>query len=292
MQCAPSEKIPEVSSGRVERLASFSSKYVSPRHVDIWLPEGYSIQRSYPVIYMHDGQMLYDSTTTWNGQAWEVDRVLGRLIDQGKIEPCIVVGIWNVAGERWSDYYPQKPFEALPKEWQQKLFEADRNEKPLLNKKLSSDNYLRFIVEELQPVIEARYTLRPGSENQFIMGSSMGGLISMYALAEYPEVFGGAACLSTHWVGSFEQNDVVPLAFACYLNAKLPKLSGKRLYFDYGTATLDTLYEHHQERIDGLIEPNTELKIAYQSLKFEGADHSEKSWAKRLAIPVKFLLEK
>ena len=55
------------------------------------------------------GQMLYDTAITWNGQAWEVDEVLGRLIANNEINPCIVVGIWNVPDERWSDYYPQKP---------------------------------------------------------------------------------------------------------------------------------------------------------------------------------------
>ena len=88
----------------------------------------------------------------------------------------------------------------------------------------SSDNYLKFIVEELKPFIDSTYSTLIDKENTFIAGSSMGGLISMYAVCEYPNVFGGAACLSTHWPGTFEvENNPIPEIFYNYLTNNLPK---------------------------------------------------------------------
>lgn len=110
-----------VAGGKVERIENFQSKYISPRNVDVWLPEEYDSSERYAVLYMHDGQMLYDSTTTWNKQEWGVDEVMLKLMDKGEIQQAIVVGIWNVKETRHPDYFPQKPFESLPQELQDSL---------------------------------------------------------------------------------------------------------------------------------------------------------------------------
>ncbi|MDF1549343.1 MAG: alpha/beta hydrolase-fold protein, partial [Bacteroidales bacterium] len=101
------------SPGSVERIDNFQSEYVSSRNIDIWLPEGYDVYDSYPVLYMHGGQMLFDSTTTWNKQEWGVDEVLKYMIKENKIRKSIVVGIWNSEDDNNEDYFPQKPFERL-----------------------------------------------------------------------------------------------------------------------------------------------------------------------------------
>lgn len=213
-----------VSEGRVVRLDSFPSEFVTKRNVDIWLPEDYSAQTKYRVLYMHDGQMLFDSTTTWNGQEWKVDEIAARLMDEG-VRPFIVVGIWNSGRGRHSDYFPQKPFENLPQEFTDSLLrEAKRNgEAFLFSNNIQSDNYLRFLVKELKPHIDKTFSTHTGPQDTFIAGSSMGGLISMYAICEYPEVFGGAACLSTHWPGTFTmEGNPIPGAFRDYMRASLP----------------------------------------------------------------------
>ena len=92
-------KLPEVSSGKLERIENFKSKFVSDRNIDVWLPEGYSEESKYNVLYMHDGQMLFDANTTWNKQEWGVDETMTKLISEGKIGPCIVVGIFNDADD-------------------------------------------------------------------------------------------------------------------------------------------------------------------------------------------------
>lgn len=119
----------------------------------------------------------------------------------------------------------------------------------------------------------------------------MGGLISLYAICEYPSVFGGAACLSTHWLGAtLENNTEFREAYKAYLDLKLPKLKDAKIYFDYGTTTLDALYEPHQKVMDALMVSKGFTAKNWITKKFEVHDHSEKSWAKRLDIPIVFLL--
>ena len=104
-------QLPKVTTGTLVRIAGFQSKYIDARNIDIWLPEGFDKTKKYPVLYMHDGQALYDAATTWNHQSWDVDDVAGKLISEKKIREVIVVGIWNGGKSRHSDYLPQKPYE-------------------------------------------------------------------------------------------------------------------------------------------------------------------------------------
>lgn len=277
------------SSGMIKRFEQFPSEFVSPRNVDVWLPDDYSDKLKYSVLYMHDGQMLFDSTVTWNHQAWEADDISSALMKKGEVENFIIVGIWNT-DKRHAEYFPQKPFEMLSsdqkKEISAQLTNAGRTVdefNPL------SDNYLRFIVNELKPYIDKNFSVYTNKEHTFIAGSSMGGLISMYAVFEYPDVFGGAACLSTHWPGVFAaENNPVPGAFSDYIKSGLQNLNGNYLYFDHGDQTLDTLYPPLQKKIDMVMASYP--SDHWVSLHFNGKDHSENAWKERLFIPLKFLL--
>lgn len=281
--------IPTVSKGTIERLENFESKYIASRHVDIWLPEHYDSTQKYAVLYMHDGQMLYDSTTTWNKQEWDIDGIVQKLIDEGKIQNTIVVGVFNNSQLRHPEYFPQKPFERLPQDFKDELLKHSGGDTDAV----LSDAYLQFLVEELKPYIDENYAVYTDMEHTFVSGSSMGGLISMYAICEYPEVFSGAACLSTHWVGTFDTtNNPIPQAFADYMRENLPDTSNHKIYFDYGTATLDALYEPSQMLVDSIMVRHGFNDKNWMTLKFEGEDHSEKAWNKRFHLPLEFLLEK
>ena len=290
-----SQAIPKVSSGSIERIANFESKFVIKRNIDIWLPEGYSKTKKYNVLYMHDGQMLFDAETTWNKQAWEVDETLGRLLKDGKIKDVIVVGIWNGDATRHTDYFPQKPFESLTKTQQDSIFNANRNNgQPVFKtNKLNSDNYLKFLVTELKPIIDKKYSVFTDAKHTFVAGSSMGGLISMYAICEYPNVFGGAICMSTHWPGIFKvEGNPIPKAFFKYLKTHLPNAKNHKMYFDYGTATLDALYQTLQPKADEIMKIKGYDNTNWMTKKFEGDDHSEKSWRNRFEVPILFMLGK
>jgi len=283
----------KLSNGVIKRIENFPSKYVRPRNVDIWLPDNYSEHEKYAVLYMHDGQMLFDAETTWNKQEWKVDEIMGDLISSKKIKNTIVVAIWNHSDIRHTDYYPQKPFELLPQKFKDSILSEGQKQLGTKFKGLQSDNYLKFIVEEVKPFIDANFSTNPNAENTFIAGSSMGGLISMYALCEYPKVFGGAACLSTHWIGFMPQeNSIVPASFFMYLEENLPSSKKHKIYFDYGTKTLDQYYLLYQHRVNEVLKLKGYDESNSRNLKFEGHDHSENSWNQRFQIPVQFLLKK
>jgi len=284
----------EVSSGKVQRLEKFPSKFVPGRNIDVWLPEGYSQDKKYAVLYMHDGQMLYDGAGTWNKQEWGVDETLGKLIADQQIEPCIVVGIWNSPNEggRYGEYFPQRILDSIPPDIREAIFRDQIKGEAL------ADNYLKFIVQELKPYIDKHYATKKGRKHTFVMGSSMGGLISAYALCEYPSIFGGAACLSTHTPillpGHLDAAavDLVAGAFRNYLSRKLPQGQKFKIYFDYGTETLDALYKPYQTQIDAMMKSKGFTSKIWVTREFPGTDHSEKAWRERLDIPVLFLLQK
>jgi enterochelin esterase-like enzyme len=283
----------QVSTGSVKRIENFPSAFVGARNIDIWLPANYTPTKKYSVLYMHDGQMLFDSTINWNHQEWGVDEVLGKLTSQGKIKDCIVVGIWNTT-RRHQEYFPQKPFESLSQDQQdfvtKQLQTAGRTTEVF---QPVSDNYLKFIVTELKPMIDKTYSVYTDRANTFIAGSSMGGLISMYAICEYPGIFGGAACMSTHWPGIFSvENNPVPDAFVKYLGQHLPDPKTHKIYFDYGDQTLDALYPPLQKKADEVIKAKGFTEKNWVTKYFPGKDHSEKSWNERFDIPMLFLLKK
>ena len=285
---------PEVSSGKIQHIENFPSKYVDARNIDVWMPDGYSVSEKYAVLYMHDGQMLYDAATTWNKQSWEVDEVAGKLIQEGKTKKFIVVGIWNNGSKRHPEYFPQNPYEnLLPTQKDTITTQLQKAGRTKEKFQPISDLYLKFLVTELKPYIDNHFSTLKNRENTVIAGSSMGGLISMYAICEYPEVFGGAACISTHWPGTFSsENNSIPDAFLNYMNSHLPDPKTHQFYFDYGNKTLDALYPELQKKVDLLMKNKGFTPSTWTTQFFEGKDHSEKSWTERLHIPFEFLLKK
>jgi enterochelin esterase-like enzyme len=285
-------QLPVPASGTIQRAENFPSKYVAARNIDIWLPANYNPNKKYAVLYMHDGQNLYDSNTTWNHQSWDVDDVLDKLMQAQTIQDVLVVGIWNGQQSRHAEYFPQKPFESLlPAEKDSITAELQIAARTKEGFTPTSDNYLQFLVEELKPYIDSTYSTYTDRAHTFIAGSSMGGLISLYAICEYPKVFGGAACFSTHWPGTFRvDNNPVPEAFVRYIRDHLPDPSSHRLYFDYGDQGLDALYPPLQTKADAVMKAKGFSEKNWITRYFPGENHSERAWNKRLHIPMLFLL--
>ena len=267
--------------GQIQRFDPFESKYVIPRTVEIWTPPSYSENpsRRFKVLYMHDGENIFDSSSSkWSHIDWGIDETVTRLMTEGKIQPTMVVGIWST-DIRVAEYMPQR----LPQT------PAYTGLTRMINKWVStdicSDHYLRFIVEELKPYVDAHYRTLPDQHNTFIMGSSMGGLISLYAMCEYPHIFGGAGCVSTH----FPIGRGITLQ---YMQGNLPDPKTHRLYFDFGTRTIDKAYERYQLRADKLLLAKGYVQGEnWITRKFKGHRHSEFDWRKRVHIPLEFLLK-
>ena len=275
---APTPLVGPGITGTIERYASMPSRFVAARNVDVWLPPGYGKdpQQRYPVIYMHDGQNLFDPATSYGNVDWAVDEVMTRLIEAGEVRPAIIVGIWNTAKRR-EEYMPQRAVQGTVR------FNVPGAD-DIRPRDVISDRYVAFLVEELKPFIDAAYRTLPGRADTYVMGSSMGGLISQYAMSVHPETFGGAGCVSTHWPAG----DGIALDdFAKHL----PDPATHRYWFDYGTETLDATYEPYQRRADEILRKAGYVEGSnWITKKFEGAEHSEKAWRLRVDQPLKFLI--
>ena len=284
-----------LASGELQRIDSFPTTFIVPRTVDIWLPDAYSKDKKYSVLYMHDGQNLFDATTTWNKQEWKVDELASELFKTDTISEFIVVGIHNIPDIRFLDYYPKKAFDYLSDKVKDSLLaEGKKQGSSIIFDDFNADAYLKFITQDLKPFIDSTYSTLSAQKNTFVSGSSMGGLISMYAICEYPEVFGGAACISTHWPGMnpTKQKNSISKSIFDYMEANLPSANTHKFYFDYGTETLDAYYPKYLVDIDRIFESKGYTKENYLNLEFEGADHSEDSWCRRFDIPLSFLFRK
>ena len=239
---------PLVHSGSIQHIERFNSTCIEPRNIDIWLPDGYDEHQKYAVIYMHDGQMLFDSAHNWNHQEWQVDETLGELVKQQLVKPCIVVGIWNTGDYRTSDYIPEKALNLIPDSIRTDWVNRELKGKP------RADAYLKFITTELKPYIDNHFSTLTDAANTCIAGSSKGGLISLYAICEYPNIFGKGACLSTHWIGStIIRKKEIGEALLNYFSAHLPSPKNHVIYFDRGTITLDSLYGDWQKQADQMM---------------------------------------
>jgi len=282
-----------ISAGRLDDLGVLQSRYSDPRKVTVWLPSSYRPGGPrHAVLYMHDGQNLFDPETGYGSMEWKIDETLDRLIAENKVRPTIVVAIWNTP-KRLREYVPSKAFAHLPPAYMDRvrgLYGGD----PL------SDGYLKFIVRELKPLIDRKYHVRTGRADTVIMGSSMGALISLYAIDEYPKVFGAAGMVSTHWPlmisaegKSLSDADfrTVSSAFERYLAPALPSPGTHRLYFDHGSETLDANYARYQARIDRIVARRGYRQgVNWLTRSFPGQAHNEISWASRVDIPLRFLL--
>lgn len=213
--------LPVSDPGTLKRYTAFCGALNASYTVDIWFPEGYDAgsETRYPVIYMQDGQNLFDPSISFAKVAWEVDKALGRLIAAGEVTAPIIVGIHNRGVDRPADYIPEKPITEYMNKHQQTLSGMDA----VTGGKYYGDEYAAFVATELKPAVDALFPTIPDREHTFIMGSSMGALASLYAMCEYPDIYGGSGCLSTHWIGNFDSNSTIfPTAMLDYLQASLP----------------------------------------------------------------------
>jgi enterochelin esterase-like enzyme len=260
------------------------SAHVAPRDIHVWLPPGYSdASERLPVLYAHDGQNLFEAGHAFGGQEWGLDETMAAMIAGGRVRPAIVVGLSNGGDARWREYAPADLVRRLPA--------ALRAQVP---GELLSDRHLRFVVDDVKPLVDGIWRTRRGREDTFILGASMGGLASLNALAVRPDVFGAAACLSTHWPLRPPQQlpgEEIAAAIAGWLSGSLGAPQGRRLYFDHGDKGLDARYAPFQAGVDALLAAAGWRQGAELMTRvFPGADHNEAAWRLRAEVPLGFLL--
>ena len=256
-----------------------------PRDVWVWTPPAYQANPAarFPVIYMHDGQNLFDPEKSYTHITWGVAEAITKLSTWGFIQPAIVVGIDNTEN-RVGDYLPFRPFQTPQgKAVIDSLSEEIREEFGKINP--VADLYLKLIVDVIKPRVDTDFRTLPGFNHTFVMGASMGGLISLYALVEYPAIFSGAGCFSTHW-------PVVDKVILPYLQSNLPEAGLHKLYFDHGSEDLDAEYGPRQAAVDQVgFEKGYVLGKDWLKRFGAGTGHHERSWRSRIHIALRFLLE-
>jgi predicted alpha/beta superfamily hydrolase len=249
---------------RVHR--SFHSSYLPhDRTIIVYLPPGYdpSHIRRYPVLYLHDGQNIFDRATSV-GEEWGVDETAQGLIESGAIEPLIIVGVYNTGEHRIDEYTPTGSAK--------------------MHKGGQADLYGRMLVEELKPFIDARYRTLPSAANTGLGGSSLGGLLTMHLGLRYPTVFNKLAVLSP----SVWWDSRVIVREVRSLHRKLPL----RIWLDAGTREGDRVCEDARLLRDALIEKGWTLDSDLKYFEAEGAEHNEQSWGSRVDPILRYLFPK
>ncbi|MFK8006685.1 MAG: alpha/beta hydrolase [Saprospiraceae bacterium] len=286
--CHSSESTTEINEdSRIINSTFINPKIIRDKKYQVLLPKNYANNKSkhYPVLYMMDAQNLFVDSLAYGGFSWRLDRVVDSLVDKSILEEVIIVALENAGVNRFSEYMPRKPMIKIPQTIADSITQN-------FKRPVYSDNFLIFLTQHLKPIIDQDFRTKPDVKNTFIGGSSMGGLISMYAVCEYPEVFGGAMCLSTHWIVGFDDSiSEAPKALVSYFSKNIPE--GKKWYFDFGTKGLDQYYEPWQSQIDSILAKNNYIQNQnWITQKYEGHDHNERFWNARLDVPLKFILGK
>lgn len=275
--------------GDIHRHYIYSPEMGDTMTIDVWTPQDFNPNRQtpYPVIFMHDGQNLFDANTTWNHQAWEADSITSVLISSNEIEAPVIIGIHSVDSTRIGDLTPQDALGYASPTLLTQLSKA------FPNIKIRGNAYAQFISTTLRDSLMTEYNLAKDPKYTSVMGSSMGGLMSIYTLCKYPEIFGNAACLSTHWIGIVGEESEFQSAMEKFLTDNLPKDDLHRIYLDTGDATIDSLYTPaHQSVVNLITKSGYKSPASFEHHTFHGHKHEEKSWSSRLFIPLKFLLAK
>jgi predicted alpha/beta superfamily hydrolase len=253
-----------VSDGQLRRHENFRSKFLrNQRNLVVYLPPGYDEQpqRRFPVLYLHDGQNLFDGSTSYvQGQDWHVGPTADAEIHAGRVEPLIIVGIYNTGKARIREYTPTR----VPR------LGGGR-----------ADRYGKFLLEEVMPFIHREYRAEGGPWRTGIGGSSLGGLVSLYLGMSRSDVFGKIAALSP----SVWWNQRVIHKFA----ASVPLHSHPCIWLDIGTREGPRIVEDVERYRDVLLQRGWQYERDLHYERVEGAEHNELAWAKRVGPFLRFL---
>ncbi len=253
-----------VSSPHLVRHAAFPSRYLDrERDLVVYLPAGYATDhhRRYPVLYMHDGQNLFDPDTAFvRGQHWRLGEMADMLIAEGRVEPLIIVGVHHTGHGRLHEYTPTKDSR--------------------LGGGLAKA-YGRLLLDDLKPFIDARYRTRPDREHTGLGGSSLGGLATMYLGLRHADVFGRLAVMSPSvWWGR--------RAILRYVARVKPK-PDTRVWLDMGTAESRHGVADARKLRNALVRAGWREDVDLAYSEPHGATHSEFAWAQRVGDVLEFL---
>ncbi len=262
--------------------------------VTVWLPPEYAAQpkRQFPVLYMWDGQNLFDPAATHYGKAWMVQDVLRGMVARGEAKPHIVVGIWSPEGkDRYRVYLPQFAADNAGGDVAASI--ADMAGGPVASKA-----QLDWVADTLKSQIDEEYRTRTGRKDTTVIGASMGGIMSCYAIVARPDVFGRAGCVSAHFalvdpeLAPANEAQIAGL-WADFLGANLGAPRGRRVWMDHGTEKLDGYYAPWQRMIAAdLTALGWQDGEDFTARVYQGAEHDENFWHARMPEMLAWLWRK
>lgn len=274
--------------GRLIEYRGIAAAGLPPQQLSIWLPPGYDNSgKRYPVLYMHDGHNLFDRRNSNFDKIWAADRAMRAAMAKG-IEPRIIVGIWAPGVDRFREYLPAPAYATAPPELRARMDVMAKG--PVI-----SEAYLAWIADVLKPWVDRSFRTRGGAVDTAIVGSSMGGLMSCYAIAARPEVFGRAACMSSHWPAAIPDavagyDAQAAKVWRNYFSSTLGKPDARRVWMDHGDATLDKFYAPYQKEVDrAFSSAGWQEGVDFESRFYPGAPHDENAWADRLPEVLEWL---
>jgi hypothetical protein len=280
--CGPGQ----LSPPEMHRGVEVSTRDSLPRSIDIYLPAGYHTESKvrYPVVYMMDGQYLFTPDSVQpGGVSWGLDTLLDQWIAAGEVAPCIVVGVHNTY-RRIVEYMPDKGFAQWPDSTRQRFTKSYAEPE--------GDWFLEILVRDVKAHVDSAYRTLPDPGHTFIGGSVSGGVVALYGISEYPDVFSGMICMSGHW--AISPGNLFPDAARAMLGemgGNLPDPSGHKLYFDYGTEGMDAMNGPYQAQMDSLVRASGyQSDLNWMSKPFPGDASTPEDWGARFHIPLKFML--
>lgn len=260
--------------------------YLKGRIIHVWVPTHYSkSKKSYNVIYFHDGQMLFDSTITWNHQSWDLDKAMNEHLRRRKI---ILVGIDNNPTHRYAEFFPSPIYAALPTSVQLTLRDSLWNGLPRF------DLYANALITDVFPLIETSWNVNRGGQYRTMAGSSMGAIVSLSFLLTRPHELNGVACLSMHlplineWQFKDRFKEPLATAFNQFVREKGNDVIGKKVYIDRGDLSLDAAYAPYFPAFEESLNPMRKNNHVWLRL-IPNSGHSERDWAKRIGSILKLV---
>ncbi len=271
--------------------STVASAKLLPRDIYVWVPDVATPSDGFPVLYLQDGQNLFDARLVPFGTAWEVDRSVSRLVDAGAIAPVIVVGIASTPG-RFNDYAPASILDRLG-------LAARTAVETAWGGAAKSADYARFVIEDLKTFIDDRFPTCPKAEATFVGGSSLGAVAALEILAHYPQRVAGAACLSAHLsLLPVTEREPLPPRFANAVTAAvarfadecLPDAGRHTIWIDRSTLAIDRFYEATHAALARALEKKGFIDgVDFAVRCYPGVGHDEGAWHSRLDDVLTFL---
>ena len=250
---------------------------------------------------MNDGEELFNAAESWHNMEWGIDEKIEQMnLNESELN-FVIIGIHSAKKgnrffvdetKRYAEYFPKESIPYFDSGFKKRRYQEWVNNNNLY--------YLEFLTEDVIPFVEEKFDISLSNKNLGIIGASMGGLSALNALIEYPDLFGFAGCISTHWVGikpleyfllplvgKIDGDDDTANAIISYIEDNITNIDDQKIYFDHGTVGLDSLYSTPQRRVNKILDSKSK---DYKYLVFDGYDHYAPEFGSRFDSVLEYLV--